>query len=503
LNRSHPVANLAMSSYDWVYGVLLITAGSIGNNLGNNLVSLGHKKHHEKELSKCYGDMSITDVSENHSLKPPEKDSCWSITNIGRIVFVVGALFTFASFAFGAQSLIAAMESIQFVSNVFFVYYVHNETVTRRMVLATASIVGGNILVVIFSDHKPQQFTSTDMIELYKTNNVYHGYLAFAFVLWVATTLIYRHYDHARNKLRILLWKHSFVEPLCYAISSAIVGTQAVLNSKCLALLIDATTSGQKNEFIYWYLYFILGTWIAMVSFWLARLDGGLALFPPMFIIPVMQVFFVFFAILCGGIYFEEFNGFSVPQFCGFIIGVLMILVGVYGLAPEEMELHVPGDPAAPKTIEKEIKDCMDKLEEGKLAVLEAKDKPQPVPEEVNIFALKQPVAVTTDSDEELDKTLVLPPNDISTPAMTPMADSNRSKKYRKVVKRPEICGLFGGGGNGGGNNSDQNGHPPTQQIELPPIQVRGSAPNGLAAELELHRQNVLKESSEGSDGTQ
>ena len=51
-----------------------------------------------------------------------------------------------------------------------------------------------------------------------------------------------------------------------------------------------------------------------------------------------------FFAILCGGIYFGEFTAFSAGEFAGFIIGVIMILSGVYGLAPSDMKLDVPED---------------------------------------------------------------------------------------------------------------------------------------------------------------
>jgi hypothetical protein len=36
----------------WVLGVVLGTTGSIGNNLGNNLVSLGHKERHDEEDKK-------------------------------------------------------------------------------------------------------------------------------------------------------------------------------------------------------------------------------------------------------------------------------------------------------------------------------------------------------------------------------------------------------------------------------------------------------------------
>jgi hypothetical protein len=380
---------------------------------------------------------------------------------VGRVVFVVGSLFTFASFAFGAQSLIASLESVQFVSNVFFVHYVHHEAITMRMLIATISIVVGNVLVVIFAEHAAQQYTSDDMIYLYKTNNIYHGYMVLAFLLWCFTAWVFEKYHHARMVKRELLWNHSFVEPFCYAVSSAIVGTQAVLNSKCLAMLLDSTSRGDKEEFEFWYFYFILGTWLVLVSYWLARLDGGLALFPPMFIIPVMQVFFVFFAILCGGIYFQEFVHFSLVQYIGFIIGVSMILCGVYGLAPVDMKLYVPGDPAAPAPVkvacaltglvhsENVLTDKERDLENAEMdmelqAILSLKPQPEQHPD-INLFSASvQPAA----GDEEMG------PPSFDVNGTAPARTGGTSKKNRRVVKRPLNV----------------------ETVALPPVQVRGSA---------------------------
>jgi hypothetical protein len=114
--------------------------------------------------------------------------------------------------------------------------------------------------------------------------------------------------------------------------------------SKCLALLLSVTLDGTQNELKRYYIYMILGVWLICVAFWLNRLDTGLKLYPPLFIIPVMQVGFIFFAILCGGTYFREFDNFTAIQFIGFGSGVFLILVGVYGLAPKGMQLEVPTD---------------------------------------------------------------------------------------------------------------------------------------------------------------
>ena len=342
----------------FVYGVILVIVGAVGGNLGNNLVSLGHKESFQKEkaCSKKVANLSVGDETLNETEKSVKVDeeedkSCISWTNIGRLVFVLGSLFNFAGFAFGAQSLLSSLESVEFVSNVVFVHYVHHEPVTLRMTLATLAIVAGNVLVVVFGEQEAENFNSDQMIHLYKTNTAYHAYLVLVFIVWGVTSYAYSTYHESRMKKRVLMWQHSFMEPLCYAISSSIIGTQAVLNSKCLALLIDTTLSGEKNEFAFWYLYMVLGTWIVMVAYWLIRLDQGLALFPPAFIIPLMQVVFMIFAILCGGIYFKEFEHFTTMQYILFSVGVIMIVAGVYGLAPLDMKLYVPGDPNAPDPV--------------------------------------------------------------------------------------------------------------------------------------------------------
>ena len=106
-------------------------------------------------------------------------------------------------------------------------------------------------------------------------------------------------------------------------------------------MLIQVSLKGD-NEFDRPTVFVVLVSWLLLVAYWLNRLDLGLKLYPPLFIIPVMQVFFVFFAIICGGIYFEEFNSFDTPQYIGFIAGVLMILGGVFLLAPSDVIVVPP-----------------------------------------------------------------------------------------------------------------------------------------------------------------
>ena len=106
--------------------------------------------------------------------------------------FVAGNIINFGSFAFGSQAVVASLDSIQFVSNVAFAKFFHKEAITRRIILATASIVIGNLMVVLFAELGVTLFNSQDMIDLYKTNHMYHGYLALALCLWAFTAYTYK-----------------------------------------------------------------------------------------------------------------------------------------------------------------------------------------------------------------------------------------------------------------------------------------------------------------------
>jgi hypothetical protein len=201
------------------------------------------------------------------------------------------------------------------------------------MMVSTIAIVSGNILVLIFSDHADYLLNSRQVVQLYISNTAYHIYIIFAGVIWLIFHIVFRKYHYSQTVLNVRLWHHEFIEPLSFSISSALIGTQAVLNAKCMSMFIQVSVQG-FNEFIRPAIYIILVIWLMLVVYWLKRLDLGLELFPPMFIIPVLQVFYMFFAIVCGGIFFEEFNDFTTIQTIGFSLGVFTILVGVYGLAP-------------------------------------------------------------------------------------------------------------------------------------------------------------------------
>lgn len=361
----------------WVVGVVLVLLGSLGQNLGNNLVSLSHgnknklleRVRHRKQ-SFDLERARVSDLEDNQLLRAElaridkledaeskpvaeaeEKKSHNALWLTGTGLFVAGSLLTFASFGFAAQSLLASLESVQFVSNVVLVRFLHGEIVTSRMLLATITIVAGNTLVVIFSSHAAVLFDSDEIVELYASNKPFLAYLCSTLVLFFVAEATFQRFHHARVVLNQSLWRHAVVEPLAYVVASAIIGAAAVLNAKCLSMLLQLSLRGMRAEHVLVPFWIILISWVGFVAFWLRRLDKGLELFAPLFFVPVIQVAFVFFAIVIGGVFFQEFELFSWRQWTGFCFGVAMILAGVAGLAPVDVDaLSSQGPTLAPNS---------------------------------------------------------------------------------------------------------------------------------------------------------
>lgn len=186
-----------MASDDmWWLGAILVLIGTIGQNLGNNIVSVAHANRHkeeeaereEREASESSARKSVlrnsmksleegqsgsqavdigalegdgidqklirddAEGSDNDAEEERKNDSCWNrnLWAIGSTIFVLGSLTNFVSFGYAAQSLLASLQSVQFVSNMVFAKIVHKEHISRIMYMATGFIVAGNILVVIF-----------------------------------------------------------------------------------------------------------------------------------------------------------------------------------------------------------------------------------------------------------------------------------------------------------------------------------------------------------------
>ena len=77
-------------------------------------------------------------------------------------------------------------------------------------------------------------------------------------------------------------------------------------------------------------------------------MNSALRTYDALFIIPTLQALWLLFAILGGGIYFQEYKTMSWHQIFMFFVGLFILLCGVAALAPRaphiEMEVIEEGN---------------------------------------------------------------------------------------------------------------------------------------------------------------
>mmetsp|Transcript_37540 Transcript_37540/g.54971 ORF Transcript_37540/g.54971 Transcript_37540/m.54971 type:complete len:578 (-) Transcript_37540:1716-3449(-) len=351
---------------NWVLGVVLGLLGSIAINTGNNIQSLGlkrlgvnasndslpnaqketlsprKKKHRgwnpfskDKVKTAPLRNNSCDDFAKTSEQKvissSPHTSTTWLI---GTFIFVSGSLLNFTSYAFAAQSMLASLESIQFVTNLMFGKFMLGANVTRTMLIGTCLTVIGTLMAVQFSSKTTLELKTAEMKQLY-ANPAYISYLVVMVGLLVSLDFCYRVYERFQLRGQPLRFT-GLVMPVAFSVWSALFGTQSVVQAKILAELLAVHSSGEENIFLSWFTYLTLLLWLSTVAVWLKRLNDALSKFNPLFIIPMLQCSFIFFAIISGGIFFKEFNMFTLDQWLGFWCGVCIMFSGLGLLTPKE-----------------------------------------------------------------------------------------------------------------------------------------------------------------------
>ena len=329
--RRHLNTDCSSSDEDLTYlGVVLNCIGSICINLGTNIIKYGHivsstaenapadKKGHKRTPSKLERKISAQARWEGKTY--------W---RIGFSLFVVGNVLNFSSFSFAKQSTLAALGSVQFVTNVIFGRTVLEAVVTTRIIFGTAVIVAGNILIVLGisagEDECAPVYTSNELFNLYGEHE-YLIYIGTMSVTALAALVAYKTLKHRPFPPMNILG-------FCFVYSSAAVGSQSVTLFKSLSTMIRDTMSGE-NQLDSWFFYVVLVGAVLVAVFWVNRMNLALKKFNALFIIPVLQVNWIIQSSLGGGIYYKEFEGYSKSDIGVYVTAMVLVIFGTYLLAP-------------------------------------------------------------------------------------------------------------------------------------------------------------------------
>ena len=145
------------------------------------------------------------------------------------------------------------------------------------------------------------------------------------------------------------------------------IGTTSVTLGKSLSgLLLQAFEDLFSSSFVTVWPYLLTFLFVVITIFWLYRMNNALKIYDAMFIIPVLQALWLLFAVLGGGIFFEEFANMTIVDNLLFALGIFILLCGVSVFSPRPtvdkseigaLNVNLNASlslPKLPKTLEKE-----------------------------------------------------------------------------------------------------------------------------------------------------
>nr|CAB3449899.1 unnamed protein product [Digitaria exilis] len=284
---------------DWVIGALINIVGSVAINFGTNLLKLGHDQREK---------LSAINNSEGNDKFVPKSVMHFQTWRIGILFFAAGNCLNFMSFAYAAQSLLAALGSIQFVSNIAFAYFVLNKTI------------------------------SVKYSHVYTPEQLIAKYSNLVFVLYCMSLVFVVAFNHYLYRLYCISSRSMH---LAFLILSDLFGADYhVLFSPPFCFLSRSNmlrlTMSSRYEFHSWFTYSIILLFLCTAGFWMARLNEGLSLFDAILIVPMFQIAWTFFSICTGFVYFQEYQVFDTLRIIMFVLGMTFVFLGISLLAPDD-----------------------------------------------------------------------------------------------------------------------------------------------------------------------
>lgn len=297
-------------------GILLGLCGSIMINVGNNVQALG------MGLDAAQQDLDVKERSKRPKV-------LWIS---GTVTFIVGSVINFVAFVFAAASVLAPLEAIQFVSNLVFARFVTKVPVSRRMVAGSALIVAGTVGAVAGGPMTVTSFTIPQLRGFWESP-AWITYVAFAWITSLSMQAFWE-LQNRRVKAGAQRCGPPQLMPILYAVSSALIGTQSVVQAKAFSELMELWLGSGVNIWVEWFTYVVLAYFLVTVGFWLYRLNAALGKYDPLFIIPLLQASYIVLATVAGGLYFQEFAAMEWWQLLVFACCIGIMFVGLALLMP-------------------------------------------------------------------------------------------------------------------------------------------------------------------------
>ncbi|KAJ0406689.1 hypothetical protein ATCC90586_008106 [Pythium insidiosum] len=297
----------------WVAGFTISLVFSILNSIGINLQKLSMSRNEAAEVKRGTFHQPL-----------------WVL---GFGLVVLGSLLDFVAFGMAPQTLLAPLAALSLVWNMFIAPIFHKETVTRENIIATVIIFVGVTLTVIFAGHSTPEYELDDLIRLYKQPAMY-AYMVLITLFLTGLLMFARHIE------RTHVFEGGLYHIICYGGVAGTFGGQSVLLAKSTVELLKSAIWGNGGSAVFTRPapYFIVFGLFLCLACQVHFLNGGLARFDALIVIPVYQSFWILMSVLGGIMYFEEYVSMTKTQMFMFTVGGSITILGIVFLLKTRRE---------------------------------------------------------------------------------------------------------------------------------------------------------------------
>ena len=269
----------ALPAWGFGVGVLMGVAGSIGINVGQNMQATALDELPEELKSK------------------PHKSKLWMW---GMVIFIVFSLINFAALALAPASILTPLESIQFVTNIFYNKFVNKAKISWAMQGGTWLTVLGTVFTVIFGP-VGVPCHSVRTLENYWSRPTWLVYLIISLAIAIGSYVTHIVYTRKMKLVRVQTgepepWAHEMVLPVSFTLYSSLAGgAQMIVQSKVFSELLAMIFQGNLTIFTGWLLYVEIVLVVACGIIWIVKLTECLGLYNPLLILPLMVGTYILF----------------------------------------------------------------------------------------------------------------------------------------------------------------------------------------------------------------
>jgi len=284
---------------------MLLYIGVIGCVIGyafldagkNVLILIQRKQKVEEDISKC-------------------------LILSGLTVVAFGAFLVLSSLAFLPQILVASLGSLQSFYSLVWYKFFSGIPITIRQIVGAICICAGCTLM--YQDCKSRMQTPP-----MNPAQLFHAYSKTAYQTYLIIVCLTHFFLSCYNSYRTQVKSPPIVDTILFSVQSAMLGTQFMVMSKTIAMLLRLNVARDVNFFSIFNGGFLVATiFVAIISllFWINRVSTSESRFDATIIKPMNQITWIIFGALSGGIYFEEI------QNAGFVHVVYALLYIVLGM---------------------------------------------------------------------------------------------------------------------------------------------------------------------------